>query len=56
MRTWFDDDLDRFEIDVRIVNPLAGLVLAYDGWFDLDIRPVDEIPGDIRPREERPED
>lgn len=32
----YDDDNDRFEIEVTVSNPLVGRVFAYDGWFTVE--------------------
>lgn len=32
----YDDDRDRFEIEVTVSNPFIGRVFAYDGWFTVE--------------------
>jgi len=57
-RESYSDDRARFEIDVRIANPLFGRILGYNGWFTGGCEPCPpgDIPSDCRPaREERRE-
>lgn len=54
----YNDELERFEVDVSIANPVWGKIFGYSGWFTLDrvdCSPGD-VPSDVRPiREERRE-
>jgi hypothetical protein len=58
VRESFNDSMDRFEVDVRISNPVWGEIFSYRGWFTggmVDC-PPDQIPREARPiREERRE-
>lgn len=52
----YNDELDRFEVDVRVENRIWGPIFGYRGWFKGAIVPCDAIPDDVRPvREERRE-
>jgi Domain of unknown function (DUF4166) len=58
VREWYDDEEERYRIDVAVTNPRWGPLFGYRGWFTAEDRPVrpDEIPGHVRPlREERRE-
>jgi hypothetical protein len=58
VRESFNDDLDQFEVDVSIANPLWGKILGYRGTFRLELISctADEIPdGTIPVRENRRE-
>lgn len=39
----YDDDQDRFEIEVTISNPLIGHVFSYDGWFTVTYEDCPEL-------------
>jgi hypothetical protein len=55
VREWWDEDAQRFRIEVRVANRLLGPLFGYRGSFTVDERPcaVDEIPRDVLPvREE----
>lgn len=54
----WDDEIERFRIDVRVTNRLLGPLFGYSGTFDAVERPCSEtdIPLDVRPlREEQRE-
>lgn len=53
VREWFDDSRQQFGIEVNVSNKTWGPLFGYRGYFDVEWREVDEIPGGIRPvREE----
>ena len=56
VREWWDDDAQRFRIDVNVSNSVFGPLFGYRGSFTVVQRPCtpDEMPLDVRPlREER---
>ena len=58
VREWYDDDFERFRIDVRVANDRWGPLFGYRGWFHAETRHCepDEVPQHVRPvREERRE-
>ena len=55
---WYDDDTQKFRIDVNVSNRIWGPLFGYRGSFDARWEPVDaeNVPGDVKPlREERRE-
>lgn len=58
VREWWDQETERFRIEVRIENRLFGPLFGYRGWFTIAEHPCaeEDIPLDVRPlREERRE-
>ena len=58
VREWWDEQAQRFGIEVRVTNRLLGPLFGYRGSFTVAERPCtsDQIPADVRPvREERRE-
>lgn len=56
VREWWDEDADRFGIEVNVSNRVFGPLFGYRGSFAVRQRPCppDEIPLEVRPvREER---
>jgi len=53
---WYDDQAQRFRIDVRVSNPRWGPLFGYRGHFQVEWRTLaaDELPTDIRPRRVEP--
>jgi hypothetical protein len=53
---WFDDERDRFRIDVDVTNPRWGRLFGYRGSFEVERRPcaADAIPERVKPRREEP--
>jgi hypothetical protein len=51
---WYDDQTERFQIEVRVTNRLWGPLFGYRGAFDVEWLKVspDEIPARLRPRRE----
>ncbi|MFD0277582.1 DUF4166 domain-containing protein [Kitasatospora sp. NPDC127111] len=51
LHEWFDDEAERFRIQVRVTNPLVGLVMGYQGWFTAEYPLVgaEGIPNHVRP-------
>jgi hypothetical protein len=51
---WYDDDADRFRIDVSVSNRRWGPLFGYQGAFDVEWRPVQRggVPAGILPRRE----
>jgi hypothetical protein len=54
VREWWDEDTERFRIDVRVENKWFGPLFGYRGSFDVVQRPCrpEEIPLDVRPLRE----
>ena len=49
----YDDELERFELEVSITNRRFGKIFGYRGWFVGGLEACDGVPGDARPvREE----
>ncbi len=48
---WYDDDIEKFRIEVRVANSVWGPLFGYHGTFTVDWRPMspEEIPDDIKP-------
>ncbi len=58
VREWWDDEHERFRIEVHVSNRIFGPLFGYRGTFTVAERPCtpEEIPLDVRPlREERRE-
>ena len=59
VREWYEDEQQRFWIEVAVTNPRWGPLFGYRGWFTVDwkdVRRPEEIPRHVRPlREERRE-
>jgi hypothetical protein len=52
---WYDDEVQKFRIDVRVQNKVWGNLFGYQGFFDISYQPVrfEDIPVQARPvREE----
>lgn len=50
---WWDEDAERYRIDVRVSNPRFGRLFGYRGSFDVEERPVAsvaDVPPDVLPR------
>jgi hypothetical protein len=56
VREWFDDDSQRYRIDVSVSNPAWGPLFGYDGWFEANWIPCDpwNVPEHVRPVREEP--
>jgi hypothetical protein len=54
VREWWDDEAERFRIEVRVTNPLIGALFGYRGSFTVTEHPCTaaDIPADLRPRRE----
>jgi len=54
VREWYDDDEDRFRIDVNVSNKAWGPLFGYSGWFEAEWfeTPEDGAPEHVRPRRE----
>ena len=54
IREWWDEENDRFGIEVEVANHALGPLFGYRGWFTVEERPCtrDEIPADVLPRRE----
>lgn len=54
---WFDDDIDRYRIEVNVTNRTFGPLFGYRGQFDVEwVDAVNGPPASVRPiREERRE-
>jgi hypothetical protein len=58
VKEWWDDDAERFKIDVRVVNKWFGPLFGYRGTFEVTETACtpEQIPLDVKPlREERRE-
>ena len=51
---WYDDQAQKFRIEVKVTNKVWGPLFGYRGSFDVEWRPVlnGATPEDIRPRRE----
>jgi hypothetical protein len=56
VREWWDDEAERFRIDVTVSNRVFGPLFGYRGSFDVSERECapDDIPLDVRPLREEP--
>ena len=55
VREWWDEELDRFRISVKVSNPIIGKIFHYRGSFEAEtvkIDSPDDIPTDMRPSRE----
>jgi hypothetical protein len=53
---WYDEEAERFRIDVSVSNQTWGPLFGYSGTFTAEWIPVDQVPADVLPyREERRE-
>lgn len=53
---WYDEEKEKFRIDVKVNNTIFGPLFGYSGFFDTTFRPIEnnEIPQHVKPvREER---
>lgn len=56
VREWYDDQQDRFRIDVSVTNRQWGRLFGYRGWFHERRLKGEEVPARVKPvREERRE-
>jgi hypothetical protein len=46
---WYDDEKQRFYIDVRVKNLLLGTIFSYSGSFTIEYVEVTELPSDVQP-------
>jgi Domain of unknown function (DUF4166) len=53
---WYDDAINKYRIEVRVVNRFWGPLFGYRGFFDVQWKSVqpDAIPPDIKPLREEP--
>jgi hypothetical protein len=51
---WYDDEIEKFCIEVRVTNRFWGPLFGYRGTFDVEWKsvPPEEIPADVKPRRE----
>ena len=51
VREWWDEDAERFRINVHVANKLLGPLFGYHGSFTVDERPcpASTIPADVLP-------
>ena len=49
VREWFDDDLNKYRIEVVVSNKTWGRLFGYSGTFDVEVLQVKDIPVDIFP-------
>lgn len=46
---WYDDDAEQYRIEVKVRNPLVGLVFEYAGSFAVEWRDCNPVPDSVRP-------
>ena len=51
---WYDDEIEKFRIEVQVNNQYWGPLFGYRGRFDVEWKPMkaDAIPADVKPRRE----
>ena len=51
---WYDDTIEKFRIEVRVINRYWGPLFGYRGSFTVDWKSIkpEEIPIDVKPRRE----
>lgn len=56
VKEWWDEDTERFRIEVRVVNKVLGPLFGYSGSFTVTEHPCTEadVPLDVRPLREEP--
>jgi hypothetical protein len=56
VREWFDDETNRFRIDVAVKNRVWGPLFGYSGWFETIWHECSaaDVPADVRPVREEP--
>jgi Domain of unknown function (DUF4166) len=56
IREWWDEEAQRFGIEVRVANRIFGPLFGYRGWFTVEEHRCAEgdIPADVLPRREEP--
>lgn len=53
---WYDDEAQKFKIEVVVSNKVWGKLFGYTGTFDVEYVPVESVPAGLKPlREERRE-
>ena len=54
VREWWDEEAERFRIEVHVANRLLGPLFGYRGSFTVAEHPCTdaEVPSDVRPRRE----
>lgn len=50
VRESYDDEKERYEIEVSIDNRPFGHIFGYSGWFHHELHPCPEIPPSVLPR------
>lgn len=46
---WFDDETERFQIEVRVSNHRLGPLFGYRGSFDVEEVPSEPVPAELLP-------
>ncbi len=50
VRESYCDEKERFEIDVKISNPVFGHIFGYTGWFSLEHHSCEQVPDEAKPK------
>lgn len=53
---WYDDESNRYRIEVSVSNPVWGPLFGYRGSFTNEVRKLSEIPRDALPKREEVRD
>jgi hypothetical protein len=51
---WYDDETEKFCIEVTVHNKIWGKLFGYRGTFDVEWRQTDTVPADILPHRYEP--
>lgn len=51
---WYDEEIEKFRIEVRVTNRFWGPLFGYRGTFSVEWKPIkpEDIPTDAKPRRE----
>src|SRR5436309_12850936 len=51
---WYDEQIEKFRIEVKVTNRFWGPLFGYRGTFSVEWKAVhpDEIPADVKPERE----
>lgn len=49
---WYDEQIDRFRIQVVVSNPVWGRLFGYTGSFSTEYRAIKTVPSDVKPLRE----
>lgn len=51
---WYDESIDKFRISVSVRNQTWGPLFGYEGTFDVEWKPIAQVPQMVKPRREEP--